>query len=114
MSLSGYRAQIAAALSTVAGVKGYAYRPDTLRAGDAWPLLGPLNRGPARSFEVTWRVLVYLPQDEEAASQWIDAHHEPLVDAMEDNVGFVDRCEPVAITASGNDQFAWQITMRSE
>jgi hypothetical protein len=109
------RTAIAAALSTVAGVKGYEYRPTTPRVGDAWPLLSGLDRDAGRAFIRTWRVLVFLPQEERAASDWIDAHHESLVGAMEEqDVGFVDRLEPVALAATGSDQYALQITMRSE
>jgi hypothetical protein len=116
--LDGARDAIAAALSTVAGVTGYSYKPVTPKAGDAWPLWAGGERGPGRSFQYTWRVLILLPKDERAASAWIDEHVEALVDAMEgasvddNDVGFVDRLDPVAVTAGGTDQLALQITMR--
>lgn len=113
MSLVGDRAAIAAALTTAPDVTGYAYRPTTPRPGDAWPLLGALDRADGLAFYVTWRVLVFLPQDERAASEWIDAHQEALVDALEP-VGYVDRIEPALVNASGTDQLALQITMRGE
>lgn len=113
MSITGQRAAIAAALSTVTGVKGYLYRQTTPRPGDAWPLLSALDRAEGLAFEVTWRVLVFLPQDERGASDWIDGHHEQLVDGLEP-VGFVDRIEPVALAANTGDQYALQITMRGE
>lgn len=109
--LSGYRTTIAESLSTVEGVNGYQYRPATPRPGDAWPLLGSLDRGPGLAFYVTWRVYVFLPQDERQASEWIDAKYEAVVDALEP-VGFVDRIEPVKI--DGSDQYAIQILMRGE
>ncbi|SCF06536.1 hypothetical protein [Micromonospora mirobrigensis] len=111
--LAEFRTTIAGALSTVEGVNGYAYRPATPRPGDAWPLLGSLERSEGVSFYVTWRVLIFLPQDERAASDWIDANYEAVVDALEP-VGFVDRIEPVALNASGSDQLALQILMRGE
>ncbi|MER5703479.1 hypothetical protein ABT023_16260 [Micromonospora sp. NPDC002296] len=113
MSLAGARNDIEAALSTAPGVKGYAYRPITPRPGDGWPLLSALDRADGLAFTATWRVLVLLPQDERAASDWIDAHHEELVDALLP-VGFVDRLEPVVLTAGPADQYALQITMRGE
>ncbi|WP_420123205.1 hypothetical protein [Nakamurella sp.] len=113
MSLAGDRQAIADALSTATDVTGHLYRPVKLRHGDAWPLLGALERGPGRAFEVSWRVLVYLPQDGAAASEWVDAHHEGLVDALE-AVGFVDRIEPITIPDGDANPYVLQITMRSE
>lgn len=113
MSLVGDRQAIAAALSTATGVKGYAKRPTSTKPGDGWPLLSALDRADGLSFTVSWRVLVILPQDEVAASDWIDTHHEDLVDALEP-VGFVDRLEPVKLDTGAGDQYALQITMRSE
>lgn len=114
MSLTGDREATATAMSTVTGVTGYAYRPTTPLPGDAWPLLSALDRADGTAFYASWRVLILLPQDERTASEWIDTHHEDLVDALEASVGFVDRIEPVALSASGTDQIALQITMRSE
>lgn len=113
MSLVGDRLAIATALSTADSVQGYEYRPATPRTGDAWPLLGVLDRADGLSFYATWRVLVFLPQDERAASVWMDEHVEGLVDVLEP-VGFIDRIEPVELTAGSGGQFALQITMRSE
>lgn len=113
MSLVGTRQEIADALSTVDGVKGYRKRPKPSKPGDGWPLLSSLERADGLSFTVTWRVLILLRQDEVAASEWIDAHHEDLVDALE-QVGFVDRLEPVQLAADNSTQYALQITMRSE
>jgi hypothetical protein len=115
MGLVGHRDAIAAALSTVAGVTGYAYRPATPRPGDGWPLWSTADRSEGWVFIYAWRVLIALPSDERLASAWIDEHQEALVDAMQENdVGYVERFEPVAISTSGGDQLALQITMRSE
>lgn len=114
MSLAGRRAEIATGLTTVDSVNGYQYKPTTPKPGDAWPLLGEMDRADGLSFYVTWRILVFLPQDERQASQWIDAHVEALIDGVEQNCGFVDRVEPVALSSSAGDQLALQITMRSE
>lgn len=113
MSLQGVRAAFAAALSDVAGVTGYEYRPAVPAEGDAWPLLGQLARGPGLSFDATWRVLVALPADEEAASLWTDMHLEQLVDAL-DPVAFVTAVTPVALPTDVGDMLALQFTMDRE
>jgi hypothetical protein len=111
--LDGARAAIAAALSTVDDVTGYEYKPTTPKAGDAWPLWSGGERGPGRSFQYAWRVFVLLSKDERLASAWVDEHVEALVDAMEDNdVGSVDRLDPVAVATSAGELLALQITMR--
>lgn len=113
MSLTGDRDAIAQALSTVDDVTGYAYRPTTPRPGDAWPLLSGLERDQGFTFMVTWRVLVFLPQDEVDASKWIDAHFESLVEALEPK-GFVESLVPVNLGADSQQQYGLQITMRGE
>ncbi|MFD6770882.1 hypothetical protein ACFWC6_32205 [Micromonospora chalcea] len=112
MSLAGYRQSIADALSTAPDVTGYPYRPTVPKPGDAWPRLTGMDLAGGLVFEKSWSVLVVLPQDERAASDWTDAHYEALVDALLP-VGFVDRIEPVLIEASGSNQYALQFTMRS-
>lgn len=107
-----YRDDIAAALSAADGVTGYAYRPTTAKPGDAWPLSGQWDRSEGLTFIRTWRVVVLLPQDDRAASDWADDHMEDLVDALLP-VGFVDRIDFVPAAAESTDQFALQITMRS-
>jgi hypothetical protein len=113
MSLARGREAIVDALRPVVGVKPHTYRPTTPNVGDAWPLLGPLERDQGWAFIVTWRVLVLLPQDERAASDWLDANLEAIFDAL-NPAGFVDRAEPVTITAGGSEQFALQLTIRGE
>jgi len=113
MTLVGKRAELAAALNTIDGVIGYEYRPTTPRPGDAWPLLGPMERDEGRAFIVTWRVFVFLPQDERAASDWIDAHFDAVVDGLSPVV-FVDKGEPFLIPAAGSEQFCLMISTRSE
>jgi len=114
VSLTDARATIAAAMNGVPDVRGYAFRSATPRPGDSWPLLGALEHGPGNEFVATWRVIVFLPQTEATASEWIDSHWEEIFTALETNVGFVERIEPVNIGASGTDQLALQLTLRSE
>lgn len=113
MSLQGDRAELATALSTADGVKGHRYRPRTLRAGAAWPLLEGLDRGPAYDFAATWRVVVILPGDEVKASEWFDEHHELLADALA-SFGYVERIEPGIVATEAGDLEAMFLTVRRE
>lgn len=111
--LTGKRAELAAALSTVPGLRGHPYRPGTVQPGDAWSLLSSLERDEGLAFLVTWRVLVVLPGDERAASDRIDELVPLLVDALEP-AAFVDTIEPVKIETGAGDMYALQVNVRSE
>jgi hypothetical protein len=113
VSLAGKRQQIAAALDSVADVHGHEHRPSTMAVGDAWPLLGPLDRVRGTAFVATWRVRLILPQDEEAASEWLDEHWPPLFYALERH-GSVTRAVPVMLPAGGGDMYALEITLLAE
>ncbi len=107
------RADLATVLSGVPDVTGHAHRPSTPAIGDAWPVLGPLDRDLGTAFKVTWRVRVLLPQDEEAASEWLDAHWAPLFNALEP-FGYVGRGVPVMLAAQGGELYALEITLTAE
>jgi hypothetical protein len=80
------KTEIAAAIT--AGVPasvvrcGTKYR-QTTRPGDAWPRLAARNRA-ANGFGYldTWEVVVVLPQDLGAAEEWLDAHLDELLEAL--------------------------------
>lgn len=113
MSLTGQRGTIARYLSTVDGVTGHEFRPEIPNDGDAWPVLGPGDRDAGTAFMVTWGVRVFVPQDEQAASMWWDAHWPALFYALETYVGTVDRFVPVLIQTQAGDQLAFEITIRT-
>lgn len=117
MSIAGKRADLAAAIDTVPGVTGYPYRPTVPNTGDAWPLVGPIERDqPSGQFEVTWRMRIVLPADEAAASQWLDDHFLALWSALEDE-GYITRAEPVSLSVGQPDNgsmYGFEITLRSE
>lgn len=113
MNLPEQRQEIAAALSTVDGVTGSPYRPRLLDTGAAWPMLQALERDQVPDLDVTWRVAVVLPADEETAAVWFDAHVEPLDDALSE-VGWVSRFEPTTLRTNGGDLTVIMISMRRE
>jgi hypothetical protein len=113
VSLTGQRQEIADALSTADGVTGHPFRPRTFPAGAAWPLLDRLDRGPAHDFEATWRVVVILPDDEQRASEWFDAHHEDVAEALAD-FGHVDSIAPFLVATDSGDMEAMILTIRRE
>lgn len=109
----GFRQSVATALNAVPDVRGYAHRPSTIAVGDGWPLLSTLTRTQGTSFVAQWRVRVLLPQDEEAASAWLDDHWAPLFYALEP-LGFIPQAAPVMLDAAGGGLYALEITMIAE
>ena len=96
------RADIAAALDVVEGVRGNAYPPKTPPAGDAWPVwestsLATLGFGLA----ITWSVLVTLSNAD--LDQTI-SEADPLVEAVASAIarlGALGLIEPYRITTTG-------------
>jgi hypothetical protein len=114
MSFETTRAELAAQLSTVAGVTGYAKRPKILKPGDAYPLLGTATRSEyGLAFEATWRVIVILGNDEAASLDKAEALLPELAAAIEP-VAYVDGATPFAVPTQGGELFALEITARSE
>lgn len=113
MSVTGTRNGLAAALSGVADVRGHEYRPVTPVLGDAWPVMGPLDRAAGTAFVATWQVRVLLPQDEQVAAEWIDAHWPGLFEVLE-RVGSVVRAEPILLPLVTGELLAFEITLRAE
>lgn len=114
MSLADDRTDLAAILSGVEGLKGFRYRPTSLNAGDAWPLIESLDSPEAGAFQVTWRVVVILPADERAASDWFDTRWESVADALLDEFGVVDRIQPAAVDTEAGAVSALLFTVRKE
>ena len=113
MTFATTRAELAAQLTTVDGVTGYAKRPKILKPGDAWPLLGSVGDRSGSAFMVTWRVIVVLGNDEAAAIDLAEALIPELFSAI-DPVAYVDGCAPFAIPTQGGELFALEIMTRSE
>lgn len=113
MSFSEKRAAIAAALSTVPDCTGHQRRPSAPAIGDAWPVWGGNKRAQGSAFLVAWRVRVLLPQDEDAASTWMDAHWDLLFYALEP-CGFTTTALPVMLATTAGDMYALEITLTAE
>lgn len=113
MSNAQTRQEIAAALSTVAGVTGHVVRPAALNVGDAWP---QWRGGEPRAFAMvnTWAILVVLPQsDDITADGFADSHGEDLLDALRPVLA-VDSMAPATIAGDTGDLYALLIIGRSE
>lgn len=107
------RQDLAAVLATVPGVKGYEFRPPAPKAGDAWPLLTVADRGRARNFEGSWRIMLALGQDERTATRLLDDLLPELVDLV-DPVAYVEQVIPVTINTEAGEAFAAEIRVRRE
>lgn len=116
------RQSIADALSTVtvttpAGadlvIHGYPERPTVPLAGDAWPLVGSLDRGPGQTFETTWRIAVLLAGDVGTATDMFDALIPAAIASLQAEV-FVDGAIPLTIPTEAGQLYGVEITARSE
>lgn len=114
MSNAQTRLDIAAALSSVAGVTGHTVRPSTLNEGDAWPQWRGSAHAGGHSYESTWAVLIVLPQaDDVTADSFADSHGAALLDALRP-VLFVDSIAPATIDTEPGQLYALLITGRAE
>lgn len=112
MSLVGTRTEIADLLSAVEGVNGYAYRPTTPRPGDAWPILPSLNLQDGLVWRPEWSVVVFLPQDERAAAQWLDTNFESIANALRGGSVFPESADLATESASGTERAVLLIKIR--
>jgi hypothetical protein len=107
------RASIAEALSTVDGIQGFAERPPVPASGNAWPLVGEINRGPGQSFETTWRIGICLSSDVGIATDQFDELMPAVCSALQHLV-YVDGGRPLTIPTEAGALYGIEITARSE
>lgn len=107
------RADIAAAVSAVDGLHGFAKRPNVLNTGDAWPQWSGAERSDGALFANTWRIYIVLPSDETTADEWADLYGDLLAEALAP-VLFVDTIAPALLAAGTGDVYALMITGRAE
>lgn len=109
------REDIAAALSTIAGIKGYARRPKALAPGTAYPLIGALIRGRGLSFGYSWRIVLILGGDERKADEMLEAQLPEIAVALQEaDVLYVDSAVPFIVPTEAGDIYAAEITGRSD
>lgn len=88
------RDDFAAALSSVAGVRGSIIRPRVPKTGCGWPRWAGAERNDG-VLEDSWHVLILVPDEPRAQDQWIAEHLQPLVEAITpvayiDAIGFLE------------------------
>lgn len=113
MSIVDDRAEIAAALSTVDGVKGYEYPPRNAKPGDGWALLPTWELNGGLVWQAEWSVVVLLPADDRKASEWVDEHFDAIVTALR-VPGFPTNAQMSVMETEAGDRSVLEITMRSE
>lgn len=109
------RAEIAAALDTVPGIRGYLRQPATLKPGAAWPQwAGGVRDDETPGFLETWRVTVVCDQgSSDAADAFLDSHGDALLAALAPAM-FVDSYAPARLDTEAGPLYALVITGRSE
>jgi hypothetical protein len=107
------RQSIADAVSTVEGLKGYADRPTIVTPGDAWALVAEINRGPASTFETTWRVAIVLSGDVGTATDQFDSLIPQVCQALQAEL-FVDSAKPLTIPTEAGSFYGVELIGRSE
>lgn len=116
MDIEQQKAALAAAMSSIEGITGYAGRPDTLRAGDAFVRWGGWQRADGDAYMSTWMITLILPQGSEQAA---DAEAYRVADLIGDALQpliYVDSFAPtvVPVGAQPRGLYALTVTGRSE
>lgn len=114
MSNATTREAIAAALSTVDGITGYAARPDQMSEGDGWPQWGGMEYHGGYVYTQKWNVLVVTPSaDDVTADHFVDEHADAIIDALRGTM-FVEKVDPAKIPTPAGDIYAVLFSGRSE
>ncbi len=114
MSLADARAEIAAALATVAGVTAFDERPDTIAAGSAWPFWRGYTRPEGGGLLLSrWEVQVCVGSTERAATDYVDTKAADLADALQP-AGYVDGITPALFQTEAGDLYGLTIQLLRE
>lgn len=114
MRLDDDRQILADALSGVAGVRGYPYRPPVPADGDAWPTLDRLDLHDGLAWRPSWVVNVVLPTDERSAQSWVEENFLAIVGALRAVPGaWPDAGDLVPVDTPEGRYLVLEITLRS-
>jgi hypothetical protein len=115
--LLAVRQEIAAALTTVSGITGYADPPSIMAPGGAWPLLVNLTTAdhlPAGVFLAQWRIILITGGTPEDGLTFLDAQLVPVLAALAPH-GWITTVTPVTIeTTSSGTLYGAEITLVRE
>lgn len=96
------REEIAKAATVDGLTKVSPYYRQSTKAGDGFVQLLELNRGDnGFGFMATWQVVIFVPQDVEAAEKWMENHLQTLIDALEDELIVTNAGPDTALLPSG-------------
>lgn len=100
------RVEIAAALSSVHGIRGYAYPPTAWKPGDAWPQWGGAapggDDGRYRTALVhEYRIVLVLAADQQTADAFVSGILDELLEVLAPHLA-ITGTEPARLTAEGS------------
>lgn len=105
------RSVLAASLADAQGVNGHAKRPRAPRAGDAWPSLSGIERGPGQALLTNWVIHVWLGTDENDAMAKGDPIVTEVFESLED-VAHVESVSYVQLQTTVGDGIALEFRVR--
>lgn len=115
-NLNDFRSEVAVAINAISAstLTGYQYRPRTTSNGDVWALLDSIEREQVSGqYEVTWKVVVVVPSDEQSAMECFATWADDITDALED-LAYIERIEPGLLPSEAGDMNCMFLTLRRE
>lgn len=114
MSLTDARAEITAALATVADLTAFDERPDTIAPGSAWPFWRGYFRPEGGGLLLSrWEVQVCVGQSERDATDYVDAKAADLADALRP-AGYVEGISTALFQTEAGELYGLTIQLSRE
>lgn len=116
MSIATDRATITAALNGITGIT--ATNALTAKVGAAWIQLLGIDRETGIE-ELSWKIYIYLPQNENKAVAWFEDNADVLIQGLQhpeepiESAGYVDSLNPVNLGNTDQPVYGLEITLRS-